>query len=237
MGDNNHMLSLRFAGFQPLYAQQQKTALPKELQLSEKVLALANNPLPTYSFTKEYEVCNILILSKHNLTQIIVFCIEQLIASYSDISAKGTKSDASNKSVTSSTTVPSSSGAVGYPSPHDPVTISIHSNPPPPISADQAVAEEVAKHEALTVAMMSETGKERDVCFFFLESVNWDLHQAIEMLKSVDIKQENFEVGTDKQQACAQIDDNHVEVNQIRLITIYLNVLHKTYKLQVYIMS
>lgn len=56
MSDENHMMNLRFAGFQPLYAQQQKSILPKELFLSDKVLALANNPLPTYSFTKEYEV-------------------------------------------------------------------------------------------------------------------------------------------------------------------------------------
>jgi hypothetical protein len=56
MADENHMLNLRFATFQPLYCQQQKSTLPKELQLSEKVLSLVNNPLPSYSFTKEYEV-------------------------------------------------------------------------------------------------------------------------------------------------------------------------------------
>ena len=48
-----------------------------------------------------------------------------------------------------------------------------------------AADEETARREALTTAMMNETKKERDVCYFFLESVDWDLKKAVEMLRMV----------------------------------------------------
>jgi hypothetical protein len=140
----------------------------------------------------------VLLLSSSTHNRILF----QLIASYSDIAAKKGSSTPipSGTSVAATTVAPSSSGAVSSGSvmnhtsgtSYDPVMVSIHNNPPMSnnmmSAANQAAADEAASHEALTVAMMSETGKERDVCYFFLESVNWDLSQAIEMLKSVDIK-------------------------------------------------
>ena len=44
---------------------------------------------------------------------------------------------------------------------------------------------EKRNREEIVVLMVSETGQDRDVCYFYLESVNWNLKEAIELFKSV----------------------------------------------------
>jgi hypothetical protein len=41
-------------------------------------------------------------------------------------------------------------------------------------------------HELIVMNMMEMTGQEKDVCYFYLESVNWNLSEAIELMKSMD---------------------------------------------------
>lgn len=49
-------------------------------------------------------------------------------------------------------------------------------------------AEDAFASKEMTVAMMMEETKEqKDVCIFFLESTDWDLPAAIELLKSMNI--------------------------------------------------
>lgn len=42
-----------------------------------------------------------------------------------------------------------------------------------------------SSHDQLITQMIQKTNQDRDLCFFFLESVNWDLNQAIEMLNNL----------------------------------------------------
>lgn len=42
--------------------------------------------------------------------------------------------------------------------------------------------------EYAVLTMMEKTGEERDVCFFYLESMGWDLDEAIKLLKSMVVK-------------------------------------------------
>ena len=43
-------------------------------------------------------------------------------------------------------------------------------------------------HESIINDMMKQTYQEKDVCYFYLESANWDLNNAIELLKSMDAR-------------------------------------------------
>lgn len=52
----------------------------------------------------------------------------------------------------------------------------------------EAKASEESKHEVIVQAMVSRTGQEKDVCYFYLESVNWNLEQAIELLASMEAR-------------------------------------------------
>ena len=49
-----------------------------------------------------------------------------------------------------------------------------------------AVSASSAKsQDQLINEMMQRTNQDKDLCFFFLESVNWDLNQAIDMLNNL----------------------------------------------------
>lgn len=47
------------------------------------------------------------------------------------------------------------------------------------------VTNPVLTQDQLIDKMMQKTEQDRNICFFFLESVNWDLDQAIEMLNNL----------------------------------------------------
>ncbi len=47
------------------------------------------------------------------------------------------------------------------------------------------VTNPVLTQDQLIEKMMQKTEQDRNICFFFLESVNWDLDQAIEMLNNL----------------------------------------------------
>jgi len=44
---------------------------------------------------------------------------------------------------------------------------------------------EVDEHDKLVAAMVSQTGQSRDVCYFYLESSNWQMKEACELLQSM----------------------------------------------------
>ena len=43
----------------------------------------------------------------------------------------------------------------------------------------------ISDYESKINEMMSETSQERDVCYFYLESTNWDIKEAISMYKNM----------------------------------------------------
>ena len=44
----------------------------------------------------------------------------------------------------------------------------------------------VSDHESKIIRMMEETLQDRDVCYFYLESTNWDIAEATKLLKMSD---------------------------------------------------
>ncbi len=42
------------------------------------------------------------------------------------------------------------------------------------------------EHEKIVATMASTTGQEKDVCYFYLESANWNLIEAIELMQNMD---------------------------------------------------
>ena len=42
------------------------------------------------------------------------------------------------------------------------------------------------EHEKIVATMTSTTGQEKDVCYFYLESANWNLVEAIELMQNMD---------------------------------------------------
>lgn len=42
--------------------------------------------------------------------------------------------------------------------------------------------------EYTVLEMMERTGEDRDVCYFYLESMGWELDAAVELLKSMIVK-------------------------------------------------
>ncbi len=55
---------------------------------------------------------------------------------------------------------------------------------------EMEVAVEAAKpsHDEIVAQMKLKTHQESDVCYFYLESVGWDLEAAIELLNSMEAK-------------------------------------------------
>lgn len=58
------------------------------------------------------------------------------------------------------------------------VTTPAESKPITPITAEP-------DHDTLVSMMINETKQDRDVCYFYLESADWNLENAIELLKSM----------------------------------------------------
>mmetsp|Transcript_4622 Transcript_4622/g.6307 ORF Transcript_4622/g.6307 Transcript_4622/m.6307 type:complete len:137 (-) Transcript_4622:240-650(-) len=42
------------------------------------------------------------------------------------------------------------------------------------------------EHEIVVATMATKTGQEKDVCYFYLESANWNLQEAIELMQNMD---------------------------------------------------
>ena len=42
------------------------------------------------------------------------------------------------------------------------------------------------EHEKIVANMASTTGQDKDVCYFYLESANWNLSEAIELMQNMD---------------------------------------------------
>lgn len=42
------------------------------------------------------------------------------------------------------------------------------------------------EHELVVSSMATKTGQEKDVCYFYLESANWNLTEAIELMQNMD---------------------------------------------------
>lgn len=63
--------------------------------------------------------------------------------------------------------------------------------PSPPVGGLQRsrTAEDVmASQEFAVNEMMQVTGESKDVCIFYLESTNWDLNSAVELLRSMQVR-------------------------------------------------
>ena len=43
----------------------------------------------------------------------------------------------------------------------------------------------MSDHESKIMRMMEETAQDRDVCYFYLESTNWDIAEATKLLKNM----------------------------------------------------
>lgn len=53
-------------------------------------------------------------------------------------------------------------------------------------SAQTNVLSVEEEHEKIVATMVSTTGQEKDVCYFYLESANWNLNEAIELMQNMD---------------------------------------------------
>jgi len=42
------------------------------------------------------------------------------------------------------------------------------------------------EHEIVVANMSAQTGQLKDVCYFYLESANWNLPEAIELMQNMD---------------------------------------------------
>lgn len=63
--------------------------------------------------------------------------------------------------------------------------------PSPPVGGLQRsrTAEDVMASQEFAVSeMMQVTGESKDVCIFYLESTNWDLNSAVELLRSMQVR-------------------------------------------------
>ena len=61
-------------------------------------------------------------------------------------------------------------------------TLPSHSTITPAVT-DKVTSQEIAVNE-----MMRETNESKDVCIFYLESTNWDLPSAVELLRSMQVR-------------------------------------------------
>lgn len=63
-----------------------------------------------------------------------------------------------------------------------------NSSNPQPI-ASTTLQNNAPNNEYLVMRMMQETGQDRDICYFLLESVNWDFNAAMEiMMQNLQVK-------------------------------------------------
>jgi len=57
-----------------------------------------------------------------------------------------------------------------------PAPVIVEATPQPPL---------VQSHDAAVAIMVEQTKQDKDVCFFYLECADWNLENAIELLKSM----------------------------------------------------
>jgi hypothetical protein len=143
-------------------------AFLKELQLDAALLERAKTPLIPHSFAREFE----------------------LIANYSDTLAQKAKAkcgDRKKQSVGSGKDTAKDKPEA----PIIPPTIAT-----PDISKDISMTvapilkrqRSLDEREYTVLSMMERCGEDKDVCFFYLESMGWDLEAALELLKSMAVK-------------------------------------------------
>lgn len=63
--------------------------------------------------------------------------------------------------------------------------------PPPPtggLQRSRTAEDQMTSQEFAVNEMMQETKESKDVCIFYLESTNWDLSAAVELLRSMQVR-------------------------------------------------
>jgi hypothetical protein len=164
----DHHPALQYAHYQL----KDKTGIPAHLfQVNEEYLQAANKIIPKPSFQRDSE----------------------LVSQYSDWNRQKQEIEAQRRSYTKLSSNESdgpilqgqSSGAALS------SLVGTESIPSPPVGGIQRsiTAEDQFTSQELAVSeMMRETNESKDVCIFYLESTNWDLASAVDLLRSMQVR-------------------------------------------------
>eukprot|EP00599_Poterioochromonas_sp_BG-1_P005890 CAMPEP_0173151440 /NCGR_PEP_ID=MMETSP1105-20130129/11579_1 /TAXON_ID=2985 /ORGANISM="Ochromonas sp., Strain BG-1" /LENGTH=190 /DNA_ID=CAMNT_0014066811 /DNA_START=11 /DNA_END=583 /DNA_ORIENTATION=- len=187
---SNYHHAVRYAS----YHYSSHNQVPEVLRMSEELHILSNQVLPKFSLTKEYEL--IAHYSDWSNAQKSKSKAEKPVTSnpapskinpyeLPDLSTDGNKTKDISPSITAA---PISSGynSNNYMLPN--IDQPPNSSNPQPI-ANTTLQNNAPNNEYLVMRMMQETGQDRDICYFLLESVNWDFNAAMEiMMQNLQVK-------------------------------------------------